>query len=653
MAKEALGLSESSEDDTNIARSLTLLSLFYMITGAFRQSIELAEEAITYYEKLGDERGVADAKYNIAGSYYKTDNFHTGLSYLIECLDIYRKFDDYHNQAKVLKSIGTIYEFFGDQKSAIESYESSIAAARKCGDISIESNAYNPLSGVYLNLGDIDKSLEIILKSIEMKEASGDVRGLAFALYGRGKIFTATGQFEAAEKDLQKSIEIHIEMGEKIGLGMSYHKLGTLYKEMKVYDKAKEVLNKALDFGQRHNIALVKYKSNYLMYELFKEEGDADTALKYHEQYTKEKEVVINTQTFKVIESYESLMKMRAAEREAEIQREKEEIIEKKNLAEQASKMKEDFLSTMSHEIRTPLNAVTTITSLLQDKSEGDEKQLLDALKFSAQNLMLIINDILDFTKLDSGKVTLSPQPTDLEALISNIRNTYSAMAKEKGLELNATISSEIADAYLLDEVKISQILGNLIGNSIKFTDQGTIDLRVGKSGSDGDVDLIKFEVVDSGIGIPEEDFDNIFDSFTQPKPLTTRTAGGSGLGLAIVKKLVNIHGGEINVESKVNCGSRFWFEIPLKSGTLDEQPSKDHRGVLAKYKVLVVDDMMINVMVASQLLDMWGMMIDHAVSGEEAIRLSKDNQYDFILMDIHMPGMDGYEATRKNQKER
>ena len=648
ITEQALEQSKELGDKSLIAKSLSLLALFYMITGEGEESMDLSLQAIDYFEELKDERGIADTKYNIAGLHYKTDNFHAGLIYLIDCLNIYRKFEDHHNQARVLKSIGTIYEFFGDRRSAIEHYEKSVQEARISGDINIESNAYNPLSGIYLNQGKIKQSMEMIEKSIQMKQESGDTRGLAFALYGRGKIYTKTKEFEKAEIDLKESIDIHVRMGEKIGLGMSYHKLGFLYMEMGLNDLAKQTLIRSIEFSKDHNLAMVKYKSNYLLYLIFKDEGDINKALQYHERYIKEKDVVINTQTFKLIDSYEALMKMQAVERETQIKREKAEILRKKKMAEQASKMKEDFLSTMSHEIRTPLNAVITITSLLKERSKKDEKQLLDSLKFSANNLMLIINDILDFTKLDAGKVKLELHPTRLNVLVEKITNTYSSMAQEKGLKLSAEIDEWLSEAYLMDEIKISQMLANLISNAIKFTEKGSIEVRISKVAEEKRVDTIRFKVSDTGMGIPKEDREVIWESFTQPKQLTTRTEGGSGLGLSIVKKLLKLHKSDISLKSEPGKGSEFWFDLMLEKAAAEPKPSEEHTDQLKGLKVLIADDMMVNAMVAGKLLSTWGMEIDHANDGFEAITMSEKTRFDFILMDIHMPELDGFEATKR-----
>ncbi len=648
LSQKALLLSRESNNESLIGKSLNHLSLFYMVLGEYNKSISLAQEAITYFEKLKDEKGVADAKYSIAGVYYKTDNYNYGLIYLIDCLTIYRKFNDLFNQARVHKSLGTIYEYFGDQKKAILSYESSIEAAIKIGDVNLESNAYNPLSGIYLKQNNIEKALEIIERSIAIKTQSGDVRGLGFAMYGRGKVFANLKRFSEAEIDLKTAINIHAEAGDKLGLGMAQNKLAALYVQTGHLAKARQLAEQALLLGTQYNIVIIKFKCNYLLYQIYKQENNTLKALEYLEHYLAEKEAVINTQTLKTIENYELIAKMESLEREAQAQREKDEIIEKKERAEQSARVKQEFLSTMSHEIRTPLNAVITITGLLKEKADEEDKQLLDSLKFASNNLLLIINDILDFTKLDTGKVQLEMRPCNFTLLLENIKRTYENLAKEKGLSLTLTTRTGIAHNYLADETKLSQILGNLIGNAIKYTDHGDVDIMVERRGGDSYTDIVRFTITDTGIGIPKNYFGEMFDSFSQPKSITTRKQGGSGLGLAIVKKLVELYGSNINFSSTVGKGSAFYFDLQLKkSGMPAKTPLK--RSVELKDKsVLLAEDNMINAMVARKLLSNWGITTEHAKNGLEVVEKSKLKLFDFILMDIHMPEMNGYDAAAK-----
>lgn len=648
LGTEALELSRAVGDKMLTARSLSQLSLFAMIHGEYEDSLKKANEAIKYFEELKDEKGIADAKYNIAGVYYKTDNFHLGLINLIDCITTYRKFKDYHNLSRSHKSLGTIYEYFNDEKNAIQTYEDAIAAAKLAGDANLESNAYNTLSGIYLKQHDLKKAREIIERSVEIKEKTGDVRGLAFSYYGRGKVNLVEGHYDQAERDLSEAIRIHKDMGERLGLGMAYHKISQLYVETGRLDEAKSALTRGLAFSEVYNIVMVKYKCYLLFYQIYKLEGDFVNAIKYLELYHQQKETVINTQTYKVIENYEMLKQMESLEKEARLQLEKAEIVEKKNIAEESARIKQDFLSTMSHEIRTPLNAVITIAALLGEKGDKNEQELIDSLKFASNNLLFIINDILDFTKLDAGKMEVEQRPSNIRTLLDNIRRTYDSMAREKGLQINLNIAADVAESYGMDETKLSQILGNLITNAIKFTQCGHVDIAISNTGEEDGRDKILFEVKDTGVGISEANLESVFESFSQGRSTKTRKEGGTGLGLAIVKKLVELHDSRIRLKSIVGQGSVFSFELLLRRTNGPAEVINRDTQLLNGRKVLLAEDNLINAMVIGKLLANWKMEVDHARNGFEAVSKSQEKPFDYILMDIHMPEMDGYEASQQ-----
>jgi signal transduction histidine kinase/CheY-like chemotaxis protein len=646
VAQQALSISLKEGAPSLVAKSLSHLSLFAMIKGEYESSLSMAEEAIKLFSEQMDEKGIADAKYSIAAVYYKTDNYHLGLVNLIDCIGIYKKFDDYHNLSKANKALGTIYEYFGDDKKAVKTYEAAIEAAKQAHDLNLESNAYNNLSGIYIKQNNIKKATELIESAINIKAATADKRGMAFSLYGRGKINLATRKFEQAELDFKAAIAIHHQMGENVGLGMAYHKMGSLYLQMNRLDKAKKTLEKGVQFSKKNNIAMVKYKCFLLLYQLYKLEKDPVNALKYLELYHQEKDTVVNKQTLKIIENYELITQMEAVEKTAENQ--KAEIIKKKDIAEETARVKQEFLSTMSHEIRTPLNAVITIASLLSDRKDNKEEQhLVDTLKFSAHNLLLIINDFLDFTKLDAGKATLELGQHNIRNLLLNIKNTYKGLADEKGLGLSLSIASDVSEFYELDETKTSQIIGNLVTNAVKFTDYGNVEISIKTLNKGQDTDKLLFEVKDTGLGVDEKNLHTIFESFFQPRMITTRKAGGTGLGLAIVKKLVSLLGGTIFLNSKVGEGSNFYFELDLKRCSAPTVKVTHNADLLKGKNVLLAEDNSINAMLIRKVLTNWKMTSDLAQNGLEAVEKSKQKVFDFILMDIHMPEMDGFAATQ------
>ncbi|RKR85607.1 PAS/PAC sensor hybrid histidine kinase [Mucilaginibacter gracilis] len=325
------------------------------------------------------------------------------------------------------------------------------------------------------------------------------------------------------------------------------------------------------------------------------------------------------------------------------------ELIATKEEALQLNRAKDMFISVMSHEIRTPLNAVIGISDLLMDDNPApSQKENLSILKFSADNLMTLINDVLDFTKVETGNIELEKINVDMRDLVNSVINSMNFKAQAKGIYLHAQIDESIPQYILGDKTRICQILLNLVGNSLKFTDKGgiVIDLKVIEQNKNQV--RIRFEVSDTGIGIHPEKISSIFESFKQAEANITRLYGGTGLGLAITKRLVELHDSRINVESVYGQSSKFWFTITFNKGknTLDTNTSEIRIGL--KLNVLVVDDNHINRLLIDKVLKKWGATSDFAENGLQALdKIETNHNYDVVLMDIHMPEMGGLEATR------
>lgn len=326
------------------------------------------------------------------------------------------------------------------------------------------------------------------------------------------------------------------------------------------------------------------------------------------------------------------------------------EMVEAREQALQLSEAKEMFLSVMSHEIRTPLNAVIGMMHLLLENEPKDSQiDDLNILKFSGENLLNIINDILDFTKIETGNLQLEALPFDLHTLCVDIVNSLQVAAGKKGNQLLLTYDDKIPEPLLGDKTRLYQIVMNLLGNAIKFTDHGKVEFTLKLKQQTPDEALIYFEVADNGIGIPKEKQSYIFETFTQARTDISRKYGGTGLGLAITKKLIKLYQSEIEVQSVEGKGTVFCFEISFK---LLEQPEKvqvPHAlpSLFTGKHILVVDDNEVNILIAKRFLSKWGLDIDFASNGEEAIRKIMDNTYDLVFMDIRMPGIDGFDTTR------
>ncbi|WP_434998706.1 TMAO reductase system sensor histidine kinase/response regulator TorS [Vibrio scophthalmi] len=305
--------------------------------------------------------------------------------------------------------------------------------------------------------------------------------------------------------------------------------------------------------------------------------------------------------------------------------------------AEQASRAKSAFLATMSHEIRTPMNGVLGTARLLKDAGlNAQQTYYVDIINRSGKTLLAILNDVLDYSKIEAGHLEIRPVDFNLHYMVEDVHQLLTGRAKEKHLELNTIIESDIASFWYGDVTRISQVLTNLVGNAIKFTDDGHVDIYVSLENEN----QVMFEVSDSGIGISPQEMETLFDAFTQASG-GLGVKGGTGLGLAISKRIVEAMGGTLNVESEVGQGSRFWFTVPLELGQEVAKKESQNQCVLSA-KVLLVEDNPVNCLVAEGFLTNLGHQVVIAETGEEAKQLFAEDKFDIALLDINLPDCDG-----------
>nr|WP_136250251.1 response regulator [Ningiella ruwaisensis] len=355
-----------------------------------------------------------------------------------------------------------------------------------------------------------------------------------------------------------------------------------------------------------------------------------------------------NLELFALSESLEKLV----ADRTAQMQKARDDALA-------ALKVKTDFIANMSHELRTPLNGVLGVLMLLQNESLNEQQhELLDVAESSGRHLLEVINDILDFTKIEANKVQIEMAPIDIRPFFKNAIAPFILQAKQKGIQLSFHCAKEVDACLLSDKLRLTQILTNLLSNALKFTTEGEVSVSFHKSGEN----MYQLAVADSGIGISQKNLQAVFSAFEQADTSITREFGGTGLGMNITKRLVDMLGGSIDIESQLGVGTTFYVDIPMKAGEkAGEKAAKalstDVAGVSGKTQanaatLMLVEDHKVNQMIAKKLLESWGFTIILAENGKQALELLGTLEVDAVLMDLQMPIMGGIEASKRIRKE-
>ncbi|MFT3795541.1 ATP-binding protein [Flavobacterium sp.] len=640
------------------------LSNFNIKTNNYKFSLAFAQKAIDYSKKTSNVVAQANAYATLGAIYFELKKYDDAIETYYKSVSLYNTIKPSSNQAFSYYRIGLCYMEKGDYSKADVNFDK----AKTIYETIRIPNAIELLNLqkgiVYKAKGEFKSAIPIFNQIIAKPDSDDSFKTKAEALYQIGNIEMLNNRKNLALNYLNRAYELNardknIEQKAKILLSLSQ-----VYERLLDVNRAYTLLKKHLQL--KDSIAYLNtQKLGSEDYVQFKE----SERLKTIEQMDKEnKEQQKANKVAKLISilaialiSILSLLSLSLYKNNI-IRNQSNLLLKEKNnelqmakeKAEKASKARAEFLSTVSHELRTPLNAINGITHLLlEENPKESQMNYLTSLKFSGNYLLTFINEILEINRIESSAIETESINFNLKLLLANIQNSLKELAAINNNAFTMEIDPNIPDFLIGDPTKLSQIFLNLINNALKFTKNGEVKVILTTNEINPEFTSIHFEVLDTGIGIPEEKIETVFDSFAQGSIEINRKYGGTGLGLTIVKKLIEIMGGKIKLESKVGKGSSFTFDLSFKIGIDAEAAAQQEKmtdfddSILDGKKVLLIEDNKINQMITKKMVENKGMVCEVIDNGEDAIEAVKNKEYDLVLMDVHLPGINGTIATQ------
>jgi signal transduction histidine kinase/ActR/RegA family two-component response regulator len=633
-------------------------------------------------------------------------DYYNSKDHLFKALVASKKIDDKSSQGKIHTKIAKVQFLVNEQEQANVSLSKAIQLQRENDDFSNLAITYNIKGVIHSTREEYTSALEYFNSARNLFEQENLEEYISEVTLNEAKVYIAQKRYEAAKDQLEKTIIIAKKYDQKRRLSSALIQTGKVSSALNNNELALSQTEEGLSIAQLHDV-IENINEGYLtLSDIHEKQGDFKSSYGYIKKHIQLSDSILNVEskglkagiTGQYINKYKDAenaqLKVQIDEVSAEsnftrittilsialitilslltlslyknnnirlktnnmLHKKNDELIVAKEKAELASKTKANFLSTVTHELRTPLYAVTGLTNMLLDE-KPKEHQIphLKSLKFSGDYLLTFINDILQINKIEANKVELDPEQFNLKNKLENVISALSNSAKDNETKLHFDYEDGLPKTYLGDQLKISQILINLLGNAIKFTKDGDIWVRTYKIDQKDKMYTLRFEIEDNGIGITKEKQDHMFESFSQGSVQINRKYGGTGLGLSIVKGLIQILKGKIYLKSELGKGTTFFFELPLEYSEKVEKPkveeikksSKMEDLDLSEIKILVVEDNKINQMITKKILNKMNLYCDVVDNGEEAVEQVKSTEYNVVLMDIHMPGISGLEATK------
>jgi signal transduction histidine kinase/CheY-like chemotaxis protein len=698
---KALKLSEKLNNKKPKLNTLGNISRTFESKGDFEKALEYNLLKLKISEEIQDQSGMGMSLVDIGKNYVRKGDLTSGLKYLKRGHKIFVELNNKHYIARSQSVMANVYMQLENPEEALKLFTLNLSYFEAIGNKTYVAACSSNLGGIYVSQGNTKKGLEYLEKALVHFEETKNIPYLASLYQNMGLIYHREGNLELALECANKSLKLSKKTNNKNAVAYAKQKIGIILAEQGKYNQAILYGNEALvffkDTDDLLNVSLTSkslinsykaknnYKKAFEMNNLYfqmrdslnsRENQKAIIELQVQSDYDKQKAIddIENQKEIALEEAKtESLQFISLAigiglilisilaytifNKLKETRKQKAIIEEQKKKVEQSEKYKEQFLANMSHEIRTPMHAISGMINILERNEHPSTQDVyLNAMRTSSDNLVVILNDVLDLSKIEAGKLEIESIAMNPRLVIENVIQILKFKAEEKGLTLSYNVANDIPDLVMGDPTRLNQVLINLVGNAIKFTEKGTVDLVLKIENSQ-----LHFKVMDTGIGIAQSQQEHVFGAFEQAKDSTTRHFGGTGLGLSISKQLVELQEGYIWVDSTEGVGSSFYITLPLHvaqedavgAGLISEEKLKNMAASLEGIRILLAEDNPFNQMIALDDLSYYikGVSIDTVENGLMAIAQFNTAAYDLILMDVQMPEMNGFEATLRIRK--
>ncbi|MCD4772381.1 MAG: tetratricopeptide repeat protein [Bacteroidales bacterium] len=667
--------------DKGESNALTNLGLLYWELGSYDIAIENFFKSLKILEKLDDQYGIASSLENIGIISVSLKRYNEALEYHLKSYEIRKKLGNLYDLSFSLTNLGVVYKNLEKNNKALEYFQQALELGKKIDDKGGIASCLNNIGSLFMKENKCNEAMDYFQRSLKIRENISDKTGLAKTLNNIGQCNIKLGKYNTALKAINRSMEIAIELESKALKNEVFSALSDLYfakRNYKLALKYHKLMTNVKDsiFDEKINEKTARLK---VVYETEKKEKENEILRKNNQIQSlnlRQQRMMsyllliiaffILIMSFFLYRRYRNKLKInrilqkkndRIEKYSKQLEENACELINAKNEADEANMAKSRFLANMSHEIRTPLNAIVGFADLLNVQiTDKKQKSFLQSIQSSGKTLLTLINDILDLSKIEAGKMDIIYTAVNLNNVFEEISQIFSLKMLQKDLKFIMDVNDNIPESLLLSEMRIRQVLFNLIGNAVKFTDKGYIKLSAKAENINHGKSILDLKIIveDTGIGIDNEYQEKIFESFSQSEGQDFKKYGGSGLGLTITKRLAEMMSGKISLISELGKGSS--FIVLLKdvavASIMSEDVSSDmffnfEKICFKKAKLLIVDDSETNRNLIKEIFEDSNIEVFEAENGEKAISVSNKHNPDIILMDIRMPVMDGIEATK------